>query len=82
MKLLLFIALLLTGCAGTSPDRNHYVTNEQLRFRLGVYCQHKASKSLGKGPPYHAGEVYETCMHNFFYDMVPENLTRPDWRSK
>lgn len=77
MRYLLLI-LALTGCANVGPKG--YVTNEQLRFRIQVYCHNKAYESLKA--PYNYEVLYEQCMGDFFYDVLPENMVRPEWRSK
>lgn len=76
----LLLCLFLVGCANVGPKG--YVTNEQLRFRIEAYCQQRAYDSLRNGPPYHAGVTKDNCMHDFFYDVISEDMTRPEWRSK
>lgn len=73
----LFLVLFLTGCA-SGPS--HYVTNEQLRFRLSSYCTQKGYQSLAKGPPYQFKKVYDRCMMDFQYSE-DESWVRDDWRS-
>lgn len=74
----LFLLLLLAGCA-SGP--NHYVTNEQLRFRLNSFCDGFSYDSLGGTEFKTFTEAHEHCMAQFVY-WDDESHVRDDWRSK